>query len=164
MQYFSFTVSCSRVRGFLKTEMFFPTSTLSVFEKFPPVHTKMLKQWEYDSRTGAVWRMAPSYSKTSVFVRPHEEIKVAFWRDVHYPLSCPLAPQSQFLRGLLIFSVIRSSWKHFCFFIHIFSTVWIGTLRLLVAPTADTHKILSQTHHIFMEVWLISYYFRLFFH
>ena len=92
VQYFSFTVSCSRVRGFLKTEMFFPTSTLSVFEKFPPVHAKMLKQWEYDSRTGAVWRMAPSYSKTSVFVRPHEEIKVAFWRDFHYPLSCPLAP------------------------------------------------------------------------
>ena len=30
--------------------------------------------------------------------------------------------------------------------------MWIGTLRLLVAPTADTHKILSQTHHIFMEV------------
>ena len=56
----------------------FPPSLLSVFETFPPVHTKMLKQWEYDSRTGAVWRMAPSYSKTSVFVRPHEEIKVAF--------------------------------------------------------------------------------------
>ena len=74
------------------------------------------------------------------------------------------SPQSQFLRGLLIFSVIRSFWKHFCFLIHIFSTVWIGTLRLLVAPTADTHKILSQTHHIFMEVWLSSYYFRLFFH
>ena len=74
-----------------------------------------------------------------------------------------LSPQSQFLRGLLIFFVIRSSWKHFCFPIHIFSTVWIGTLRLLVAPTADTHKILSQTHHIFMEVWLSSYYFRLFF-
>lgn len=33
------------------------------------------------------------------------------------------------------------------------SNVWVGTLRLLVAPTADTHKILSQTHHIFMEVW-----------
>ena len=30
--------------------------------------------------------------------------------------------------------------------------MWVGTLRLLVAPTADTHKILSQTHHIFMEV------------
>jgi len=32
------------------------------------------------------------------------------------------------------------------------SNVWVGTLRLLVAPTADTHKILSQTHHIFMEL------------
>ncbi|KAK3747567.1 hypothetical protein QZH41_015795, partial [Actinostola sp. cb2023] len=28
----------------------------------------------------------------------------------------------------------------------------IGTLRLLVAPNADTHKILSSTHHIFNEV------------
>ena len=37
-------------------------------------------------------------------------------------------------------------------FVLICSNVWIGTLRLLVAPTADTHKILSQTHHIFMEV------------
>lgn len=30
--------------------------------------------------------------------------------------------------------------------------VYIGTLKLLVAPDADTRWILSQTHHIFTQV------------
>lgn len=41
------------------------------------------------------------------------------------------------------------------------SNVWIGTLRLLVAPTADTHKILSQTHHIFMELGVKQLYVQI---
>lgn len=30
--------------------------------------------------------------------------------------------------------------------------VYIGTLKLLVAPDADTRWILSQTHHVFTQV------------
>lgn len=41
------------------------------------------------------------------------------------------------------------------------SNVWIGSLRLLVAPTADTHKILSQTHHIFMELGVKQLYVQI---
>lgn len=41
------------------------------------------------------------------------------------------------------------------------SNMWIGTLRLLVAPTADTHKILSQTHHIFMEIGVKQLYVQI---
>lgn len=41
------------------------------------------------------------------------------------------------------------------------SNVWVGTLRLLVAPTADTHRILSQTHHIFMELGVKQLYVQI---
>ena len=47
-------------------------STLSVFETFPPVHTKTLKQWKCHSRICTVWRM------TSESFRFDEEDDIKF--------------------------------------------------------------------------------------
>lgn len=36
------------------------------------------------------------------------------------------------------------------------SDVYVGTLKLIVAPDADARWILSQTHNIFTQVWLVT--------
>ncbi|KAG7218885.1 hypothetical protein INR49_019471 [Caranx melampygus] len=39
--------------------------------------------------------------------------------------------------------------------------VYIGTLKLLVAPDADTRWILSQTHHIFTQAGVRQLYVQI---
>ena len=76
----------------------------SVFESFSTVHTKLLKRWKYAITflTGRlfharrIWCMTSSYSKTSVFVRPHVNGKPllngAFLKRCVFPLG-PFSPR-----------------------------------------------------------------------
>ena len=57
-------------------------STSSVYESLSPVHIKTLKRWKYDTKydslRNSIWCMTSSYSKTSIFVRPHVNERQAF--------------------------------------------------------------------------------------
>lgn len=59
-------------------------------------------------------------------------------------LICNVLPQVQHLQG--VYNLQEPHFWTLC------TDVYIGTLKLLVAPDADTRWILSQTHNIFTQV------------
>lgn len=61
-----------------KSGAFFYGSTRRAFELFSPILAKTLERWKYDSIPCVERCMTSSYSKTSVFICPHNNGKLAF--------------------------------------------------------------------------------------
>ena len=133
--------SRSHVSGYFGKRTFF-----SAFEKsFSPVQTETLKQWKNESipyRACAVWCMTSSYSKTSVFFRPHQKDKPAgpLYSGDHFHEPAFLVPETTFnvwTEGLSVFENIKDP-KLFdsCLSICLFSQK--NTVRMIVGCINST--------------------------